>query len=139
MPHANVGKTILVTGKAGFQVLRQDLASPYSMYVDEIYNLACPASSPHCQRDPIATFKTRIGGPSNVGNPGEFTMLGLAEKVIAQTKSRSKLVFRPLPGDDPKQRKPDIASAKARLDWEPVIKLEESLARTIECFKGLVS
>ena len=74
-------------------------------------------------------------GPINLGNPGEFTMLELAEKVIALTGSRSKLIFEPLPQDDPKQRQPDISRAKSELDWEPKIGLEEGLGRTIAYFK----
>lgn len=74
-------------------------------------------------------------GPVNTGNPGEFTMLELAQKVIELTGSRSKIVYRPLPGDDPRQRKPDITLAKEKLDWEPEIPLEEGLVKTIEYFK----
>ena len=74
-------------------------------------------------------------GPVNIGNPGEFTMLELAEKVIAMTDSKSKIVFRPLPSDDPKMRRPDITLAKAKLDWEPKVKLDEGLAKTIEYLK----
>ena len=74
-------------------------------------------------------------GPVNIGNPGEFTMLELAEKVISMTDSKSKIVFRPLPSDDPKMRRPDIALAKAKLDWEPKVKLDEGLEKTIEYFK----
>ena len=250
---------------------------PYSFYVDEIYNLACPASPPHYQRDPIATFKTGIlgalsaldlatkwnakvlqastsevygdalvhpqneaywgnvnpcgirscydeskrgsetlffdylrqyntrikvirifntygpnmnpkdgrvvsnfimqalrneditvygdgkqtrsfcyvadlvtgimaamnsaddfTGPVNLGNPGEFTMLELAEKVIAQTKSTSRIVFRPLPQDDPKQRRPDITKAKTELGWQPLTQLDDGLKLTIEYFRKFV-
>jgi UDP-glucuronate decarboxylase len=74
-------------------------------------------------------------GPINLGNPGEFTMLELAEKVIAQTGSKSKLVFEPLPQDDPKQRQPDISKAKRELDWEPKVSLDEGLEKTIAYFK----
>ncbi len=74
-------------------------------------------------------------GPVNTGNPGEFTMLELAEKVIELTNSRSKIVYRPLPSDDPRQRKPDIALAKEKLYWEPTIRLEEGLKRTIAYFE----
>ncbi len=77
-------------------------------------------------------------GPVNLGNPGEFTMLELAEKVIKLTKSNSKLIFQPLPADDPMQRKPDISLAKKELDWEPKINLEEGLGRTIDYFKTIV-
>ena len=74
-------------------------------------------------------------GPVNIGNPREFTILELAEKVIAMTGSRSKLVRQPLPSDDPAQRKPDLRLAKERLDWEPHIQLEEGLKRTIAYFE----
>jgi len=77
-------------------------------------------------------------GPVNLGNPGEFTMLELAEKVIELTGSKSKLTFMPLPQDDPKQRQPNIELAKAKLGWEPTIKLEEGLRKTINYFKTVV-
>lgn len=257
-----------------FSVVNHDVQLPYSFYVDEIYNMACPASPPHYQRDPIATFKTGIygavnaldlatkwnakvlqastsevygdaevhpqpetywgnvncdgirscydeskrgsetlffdywrqyktrikvirifntygpkmnptdgrvvsnfimqalqgeditiygtgkqtrsfcyvddlvdgiiktmnttedfTGPVNLGNPGEFTMLELAEKVLAFTNSKSKLVFKDLPSDDPKQRRPDISKAKQKLNWEPKIQLDEGLKKTIEYFR----
>lgn len=259
-----------------FEVLRHDVTEPYNFYVDEIFNLACPASPPHYQRDPIATYKTNIlgainaldladkwhakvfqastsevygdalvhpqvesywgnvnpggirscydegkrgaetlffdyhrqhgtrikvvrifntygpkmnpndgrvvsnfiiqalkgeditvygdgkqtrsfcyvddlirgflllmdkgedvSGPVNLGNPVEFTMLDLAQKVIALTGSKSKLVHRPLPGDDPKQRRPDIGLAQKLLGWKPEIMPDEGLKRTIEYFKGV--
>ena len=71
-------------------------------------------------------------GPINLGNPGEFTIRELAEKVVALTGSKSGIVCKPLPSDDPKQRRPDISRAKALLGWEPKIQLEEGLKRTIE-------
>ncbi len=74
-------------------------------------------------------------GPMNLGNPGEFTMLELAEKVIKLTGSRSKLEFRPLPKDDPKQRRPDITFAKTKLDWSPKVPLDEGLKETITYFR----
>lgn len=79
-----------------------------------------------------------ITGPINIGNPRESTMLELAEAVIKLTKSKSKLVFKSLPADDPKQRRPDISLAKEKLGWEPKVKLEDGLARTIEYFKTLI-
>ncbi len=260
-----------------FDLMIHDVIQPYSFYVDEIYNLACPASPPHYQRDPISTYKTSIfgalnaleladkwnakvfqastsevygdalvhpqpenywgnvnphgirscydegkrgaetlffdyhrqhgtrikivrifntygpnmnpedgrvvsnfimqalrgeditiygdgkqtrsfqyvddlirgflclmesdddiTGPVNIGNPGEFTMLELAEKVLKLTGSRSKLVYKPLPGDDPKQRRPDISLAGKLFGWKPEIPLEEGLKRTIEYFKGYI-
>lgn len=77
-------------------------------------------------------------GPVNVGNPVEFTMLELAEKVIALTGSSSSLVFRHLPQDDPQQRKPNIDLARQRLEWEPLVDLDRGLARTIDYFRTLV-
>lgn len=77
-------------------------------------------------------------GPVNIGNPGEFTMLELAQKVIEQTGSNSKIVYRPLPADDPTQRRPVIDLAKKELDWEPKIPLDEGLAKTIEYFKTII-
>ena len=79
-----------------------------------------------------------VTGPINIGNPGEFTMIELAENVIELTGSKSKLVFEPLPADDPKQRKPDITLAKEKLGWEPTVPLREGLAKTIEYFDGLL-
>jgi UDP-glucuronate decarboxylase len=76
-------------------------------------------------------------GPCNIGNPGEFTMLKLAEKVIELTGSESKLTFKPLPRDDPHRRKPDITLAKEKLNWEPKTSLDDGLVRTIEYFKGI--
>jgi UDP-glucuronate decarboxylase len=73
--------------------------------------------------------------PINIGNPGEFTILELAEKVIKLTGSKSKIIHEPLPSDDPKQRKPDISKAKKILNWEPKISLEQGLIKTIEYFK----
>lgn len=74
-------------------------------------------------------------GPVNIGNPGEFTIKELAEKVIALTGSRSKLVYRPLPSDDPTQRRPDITLACGKLQWKPVVQLEEGLKKTIAYFE----
>jgi len=77
-----------------------------------------------------------ITGPVNIGNPGEFTMLELAEKVIALTNSSSKLVHKPLPKDDPRQRKPNIDMAKNVLGWEPKINLNDGLTKTIDYFRS---
>ena len=74
-------------------------------------------------------------GPVNLGNPNEFSILELAEKVIQLTGSKSKLVFKPLPHDDPKQRQPDITLAKEKLNWKPTIELEDGLKRIVEYFK----
>ena len=80
-----------------------------------------------------------VTGPINLGNPGEFTILQLAEKVIQMTGAKSKIVNRPLPGDDPMQRKPDLTLARQKLGWEPVTALDEGLRRTIDYFEKLLS
>ena len=77
-------------------------------------------------------------GPVNLGNPTEFTMLELAETVLRLTGSKSKIVFKPLPSDDPRQRKPDISLAKQNLDWQPSVNLEEGLKETIRYFKSTI-
>ncbi|WP_333575751.1 UDP-glucuronic acid decarboxylase family protein [Sphingobacterium sp.] len=82
----------------------------------------------------MATEKSFIG-PVNIGNPIEFTILQLAEQVILQTGSKSKIKFLPLPQDDPQQRKPDIELAKKSLSWNPTVQLEEGLSKTIAYFK----
>ena len=77
-------------------------------------------------------------GPVNLGNPGEFTVKELSDKIISKTKSQSKIVYRPLPADDPKQRRPDISLAKQNLNWQPTIPLDEGLDKTIEYFKKVI-
>jgi UDP-glucuronate decarboxylase len=77
-------------------------------------------------------------GPVNIGNPNEFTILELAETVIKLTNSKSKLIFKPLPMDDPQQRRPDISLAKEKLNWSPKIELEEGLKKTINYFENLI-
>ena len=76
-----------------------------------------------------------VTGPINLGNNSEFTIRELAEKVIKLTGSRSKLIFKPLPEDDPRQRQPDLTKAKATLNWEPKVALEDGLKETIAYFK----
>ena len=76
-------------------------------------------------------------GPINIGNPNEFPVLELAERVIRMTGSTSKIVFKPLPTDDPKQRQPDIKLAKEKLGWQPTVELEDGLKRMIEYFKNV--
>ena len=79
-----------------------------------------------------------VTGPINLGNPGEFTIRQLAETIVDMTGSRSRLVQRPLPQDDPRQRRPDLARAKAELDWQPTTVLRDGLARTIAYFRQLL-
>ncbi len=81
---------------------------------------------------------TELTGPINLGNPAEFTIADLAQKIINFTNSRSRLVFRPLPENDPIQRRPDITLAREWLQWEPRVSLEEGLARTVSYFDQLV-
>jgi UDP-glucuronate decarboxylase len=85
----------------------------------------------------MMTSREDFTGPVNIGNPNEFTIKQLAEKVIAMTGSSSKLVYRELPQDDPRVRRPDISLAKKELDWEPSVQLEEGLDKTIKFFKEL--
>lgn len=81
----------------------------------------------------------QVSGPINLGNPGEFSMIELAEKILEMTGSRSKLVFQPLPLDDPRKRQPDITLARKELGWEPSISLEDGLKPTINYFEALMS
>jgi UDP-glucuronate decarboxylase len=86
----------------------------------------------------VALMDSEAGfiGPVNIGNPTEFTMLELADKVLKLTSSKSKLVFKPLPQDDPRQRKPNIELAKNQLEWKPVVSLEDGLKETISYFRS---
>jgi len=98
-----------------------------------------------CYRDDLVEAMMRamntgddFTGPVNIGNPGEFSMLELAELVLKLTQSKSKIIFQPLPQDDPKQRQPDISLAKRALSWEPKVKLEDGLKETIAYFRTIV-
>lgn len=100
------------------------------MYVDDLINGMVK----------MMNTPDHIIGPINLGNPDEFTILELAEKIIKLTNSKSKLIFKPLPQDDPTQRKPDIAMAIKTLDgWKPTIKLDDGLVPTIEYFKKMLN
>jgi UDP-glucuronate decarboxylase len=97
-----------------------------------------------CYRDDLVEAMIRMMngpasfiGPVNIGNPGEFTIKQLAQEVIALTGSRSKLVHKPLPADDPRQRQPDITLARKHLGWEPKVPLREGLTKTIEWFRSI--
>lgn len=83
----------------------------------------------------IALMNGTSTGPINLGNPEELTMVGIAEKVLELTGSKSKLIHKPLPKDDPQRRKPDISLAKEKLNWEPKVSVAEGLAKTIEYFR----
>jgi UDP-glucuronate decarboxylase len=81
-----------------------------------------------------------VTGPINIGNPGEFTMLELAHEILDITGSKSKIVYLPLPADDPVKRKPDITLAREKLNsWEPVVPLREGLLKTVEYFEKLLT
>jgi len=82
----------------------------------------------------LASLPAGEGGPVNLGNPGEFNMIELAQLVLEMTGSRSKLVHQDLPSDDPRQRKPDISRAKELMGWEPKVKLRDGLEKTIAYF-----
>jgi UDP-glucuronate decarboxylase len=86
----------------------------------------------------VRLFESNQMGPINLGNPVEFTMLELAQQVLALTSSNSRLAYRGLPADDPRQRQPDIALAKSELAWSPVVQLKEGLERTVEYFKRVI-
>jgi UDP-glucuronate decarboxylase len=79
-----------------------------------------------------------LTGPVNIGNPSEFTVRELAELVIELTNSKSRIVYRPLPQDDPTQRRPDISLAMGALGWAPSVELREGLSRTIDYFDGVL-
>ncbi|RVU45087.1 UDP-glucuronic acid decarboxylase family protein [Rubrivivax rivuli] len=87
----------------------------------------------------MMTTERGFTGPVNVGNPGEYTMLELAENVLALTRSRSALVFKPLPPDDPRQRRPDIELARQALGWQPTVTLRDGLVPTIEHFRRVLA
>jgi UDP-glucuronate decarboxylase len=86
----------------------------------------------------MATEDTFLG-PVNLGNPGEVSVRALAERVIEMTSSRSQLVFKPLPADDPKQRQPDITLARQKLNWAPKVELRDGLQRTIDYFRSIIA
>ena len=159
-----------------FEFIRHDITEPLYVEVDQIYNLACPASPPHYQYNPIKTAKTSVYGAINMlglakrvharilqastsevyGDPevhpqpesyrgnvntigirscydeGKFTMYEHAKKIIQLSGSSSKLVYMPLPSDDPTQRKPIIDLAKEKLNWRPMVELGEGLIKTID-------
>ena len=80
-----------------------------------------------------------ITGPINIGNPNEFTIKELALEIIRKTNSQSEIVFKEIPSDDPKQRKPDITKARTQLKWNPSIELDEGLSLTIQYFKDVLN
>jgi len=86
----------------------------------------------------LMNSREEFTGPVNIGNPNEFTMLELAEKIIKLTGTKSGIVHMPLPADDPSQRQPDISLAKKELGWEPLIMLDEGLVKTIDYFKSII-
>ena len=175
-----------------FELIRHDIIEPIILEVDQIYNLACPASPVHYQYNAIKTIKTNVlgvtnmldladsakarilqastsevygdgsqtrsfcyvddlvrgmislmnaenfMGPVNVGNDGEYTILDLAKMIIELTNSSSKLIFKPLPSDDPCQRKPDLSLAKEKLEYAPTVNVKDGLLKTIEYFQNVL-
>ena len=110
-------------GKPNFELVRHDVVNPYWAEVDEIYNLACPASPIYYQNDPIQTTKTSVFGA--------YHMLGLARRTKAKIlQSSTSEVY-----GDPKIRRPDIAKAKSELGWEPKVTLDEGLDHIIQYFR----
>jgi UDP-glucuronate decarboxylase len=93
-------------------------------YVDDLLDAICL----------LMNSSDEVTGPINLGNPGEFTMLELADKVIALTGSSSSLVFEPLPLDDPKMRKPDLTLTQKTIQWQPKVSLDEGLKATVNAF-----
>jgi UDP-glucuronate decarboxylase len=83
----------------------------------------------------VKLIDSDLEGPVNLGNPHEFSVLELAKKILAKTGSSSKIIYLPLPGDDPTQRQPDITLAKEKLNWQPTIELDEGLEKTILYFQ----
>jgi UDP-glucuronate decarboxylase len=83
--------------------------------------------------------KTEVTGPINLGNPSELSILELAKLILDMTGSRSRIVHRPAPQDDPRQRKPDISEAQRLLDWRPTVSLKDGLLRTIPYFERLIA
>ncbi len=126
-------------GRVVSNFIRQALASQdITIYGDGSHTRS------FCYRDDLieGMIRMMIGpddfiGPVNLGNPEEFTILELAQLILELIGSRAKLVYQPLPADDPKQRQPDIALARQRLDWQPTVKLREGLAKTIEWFRSI--
>jgi len=86
----------------------------------------------------VRMMQSKQHGPINLGNPSEFTILELAQKVIEMTNSKSRIIHKPLPEDDPMQRRPLIELAKQYLDWKPTTSLDEGLAKTINYFKKMI-
>ena len=86
----------------------------------------------------VRLMESDLQGPVNLGNPNEFTIKELAEKVLVLTRSKSKIIFGKLPADDPKQRRPDISLAQTKLGWLPTVRLDEGLEKTINYFKTVL-
>ena len=86
----------------------------------------------------IKLMRSAVNDPVNIGNPREMTIRDIAETIIRMTGSKSRIVYRPLPTDDPKQRRPDITRARTLLQWEPKVELEQGLVKTIEYFRAKV-
>lgn len=142
---ALLGKNITIYGE-GLQTRSfcyvDDLIEGFIRFMDlinidkDIHN---PSFDQNQHSEIVSRFSVGFPGPINLGNPNEFTIRQLAEKVIQLTGAKSKLVFLPLPIDDPQQRKPDIGLAKHMLDWQPTVQLEDGLMKTVEYFENVLS
>ena len=139
----NLGTIVRTAEGAGVTgiVMSQDCVDMYNPKVVRS-TMGAAYRVPFCYVDDLVECMLRFmaspvdfTGPMNMGNPGEFTIRELAEKVVALTGSRSIISCEPLPGDDPKQRRPDISLARKMLGWEPVVPLEEGLKKTIAYFE----
>lgn len=118
-----------------FKFIKHDVTIPIDLKVDQIYNLACPASPIYYQYDPVKTVTTNVYGAINLLNPVEYQMVELAEMVKSLTNSQSQIVYNPLPSDDPRFRCPDISKAISLLNWKPAIGLKTGLINTIDYFR----
>ncbi|KAK6140345.1 hypothetical protein DH2020_025909 [Rehmannia glutinosa] len=150
-------------GNPRFELIRHDVVEPILLEVDQIYHLACPASPVRIARifntygprmclddgHVVSNFVSQVDGlvalmegehvgPFNLGNPGEFTMLELAEVVKETIDPSATIEFRPNTADDPHKRKPDISKAKELLNWEPKISLREGLPRMVDDFRNRI-
>jgi nucleoside-diphosphate-sugar epimerase len=83
-------------------------------------------------------MQSKENDPINIGNPSEMTIREIAETIIRMTRSKSRIVYRPLPTDDPRQRRPDITRARTLLGWEPAVPLEKGLVKTVEYFRSKI-
>lgn len=120
-----------------FFFIEHNIIHPLSLDIplDYVFNLTCPASPPHYQKDPFFTIDTSISGAKNLGNDGEFTIKELATKIVVYTNSKSVISYEAPHQDDPKIRKPDLTKANKYLNWQPKIDLDKGIEKTTAYFK----